>query len=87
MHAGLEDPGLEDLGAVRQEMLALLRQQMDALDSPQGLTHDQLRECYGRQTRILELRDRLQAASNPDQEAQLASQATREMAAREPCFS
>ena len=71
MHAGFED-----LEAVRQEMLALLSQQMNALDSPQGLTHDQLRECYVRQTRVLELRDRLQAASNPERDAQLASQAT-----------
>jgi hypothetical protein len=82
--------GLEDLGAVRQEMLALLRQQMDALDSLQGLTRDQLRECYVRQTRILELRDQLQAASNPEHETQFPSQdmaAAGEMAAGEPCFS
>jgi hypothetical protein len=54
--------------AVRQEILDLLRQQMDALDSPQGLTEEQLRECYDRQTRVQELREKLEAASNAERE-------------------
>jgi len=58
MHAGLE------LTAVRQEIMDLLRQQMNVLDSPEGLTEDRLRECYERQTRVQELREKLQAASN-----------------------
>jgi hypothetical protein len=51
----------EDIVAVRQEMLNLLRQQMDALDSPKGLTDSQLMECYQRQARVQELRDKLEA--------------------------
>ena len=57
------DAELEDMAAIRQEMLSLLRQQMEALDSPAGLTVDQLRECYLRQNRVQELREMLQAAS------------------------
>lgn len=57
MHAAIEDP--EQL---RQEILELLRQQMDALDSP-SLSDTQLRECYLRQARVQELREKLQAAT------------------------
>ena len=53
---------MEDVVAVRQEILDLLRQQMDALDSPLGLTDTRLKECYERQARVQELRDRLQVA-------------------------
>jgi len=56
-----------DVLAVRQEMLDLLRQQMAVLDSPAGLTDAQLRECYVRQIRVQELRERLQAAFDPEQ--------------------
>lgn len=59
----------EDVVAVRQEILDLLRLQMDALDSPHGLTDSQLRECYARQIRVQELRDRLQTNSIPEREA------------------
>ncbi|MFY9744531.1 MAG: hypothetical protein WA252_16095 [Candidatus Sulfotelmatobacter sp.] len=55
--------GLDDMEAIRQEILGLLRQQMETLDSPSGLTDDQLRECYLRQGRVQELREVLQAAS------------------------
>src|SRR5579872_5943328 len=55
-----------DVLAVRQEMLDLLRQQMAVLDSPAGLTDAQLRECYVRQIRVQELRERLQAAFDPE---------------------
>jgi hypothetical protein len=60
-------PGrVEDRVAVREEILDLLRQQMEALDSPLGLTDSQLSECYERQTRVQELREKLQASSNPE---------------------
>ncbi|MGC1374447.1 MAG: hypothetical protein WA824_20085 [Candidatus Sulfotelmatobacter sp.] len=55
--------GLDDMEAIRQQILGLLRQQMEALDSPSGLTDDQLRECYLRQGRVQELREMLQGAS------------------------
>jgi len=45
---------------VRQEILDLLRQQMDALNSPLGLTDEKLRQCYERQARVQELREQLQ---------------------------
>ena len=51
----------EDIVAVRREMLDLLRQQMECLDSPGGLTDSQLIECYNRQGRVQELREKLQA--------------------------
>jgi hypothetical protein len=53
---------IEDVVAVRQEILDLLRQQMEALDSPLGLTDTKLKECYDRQTRVQELREQLQTA-------------------------
>ncbi|MFZ0537246.1 MAG: hypothetical protein WAM47_10300 [Candidatus Sulfotelmatobacter sp.] len=51
----------EDIVAVRREMLDLLRQQMESLDSAGGLTDSQLIECYNRQGRVQELREKLQA--------------------------
>lgn len=57
------DADHEEREILRQEILQLLRQQMDALDSPFGLTDDQLRECYVRQMRVQELREKLQAPS------------------------
>lgn len=51
----------KDIVAVRREMLELLRQQMECLDSPGGLTDSQLIECYNRQGRVQELREKLQA--------------------------
>ena len=38
----------------------MLRQQMESLDSPEGLTDSQLIECYNRQGRVQELREKLQ---------------------------
>jgi hypothetical protein len=58
----------ENMVAVRQEILDLLRQQMEVLDSPLGVTEDKLRECYVRQARVQELRDKLQAASKSEPE-------------------
>ncbi len=57
------------LMAVRQEILSLLTQQMKALDSPLGLTDDQLRGCYMRQSRVQELREQLQEALLLQQES------------------
>lgn len=57
MHADFESP--EEL---RQEILELLRRQMDALDSP-SLSDEQLRQCYLRQARVQQLREKLQAAT------------------------
>jgi hypothetical protein len=58
----------EDIVAVRREMLNLLRQQMEALDSPEGMTDSQLMACYQRQVRVQELRDKLEACLNSEQE-------------------
>jgi hypothetical protein len=65
----------ENMMAVRQEILDLLRQQMDALNSPLGLTEHELRECYIRQTRVQELRERLQVASSSEREISSTSNA------------
>jgi len=54
----------EDIVAVRREMLDLLRQQMEVLNSAPELTDSQLRECYDRQGRVQELREKLQASSS-----------------------
>lgn len=50
-----------DIAVVRREIMELLRQQMEALDSPNGLTDARLTECYQRQARVQELRETLQA--------------------------
>ena len=55
-------PQAEDIVAVRREMLDLLRQQMEVLNSAPELTDSQLRECYDRQGRVQELREKLQAS-------------------------
>jgi hypothetical protein len=54
----------EDVMAVRQEMWTLLRKQLETLNSPDGLNDDQLLSCYYRQTRVQELREKLEAVSN-----------------------
>jgi hypothetical protein len=64
-----------NLMAVRQEILDLLGQQMKVLDSPLGLTIDQLRECYLRQSRVQELREQLQMALSLQQESGFAETA------------
>jgi hypothetical protein len=61
----------EDIVAARREMFVLLRQQMEALDSPLGLTDEMLRECYDRQARVQELREKLEAS--PDATAAVIS--------------
>ena len=52
----------DDMVAVRREMLDLLREQMEVLDSGLELTDGQLRECFDRHGRVQELREKLQAA-------------------------
>ena len=64
--------GTDELVAVRQEILQLLRQQIDALNSPLGLTDARLTECYERQARVQELREKMQALSNASEEAESA---------------
>jgi hypothetical protein len=60
--------GAEEIVAVRQEILQLLRQQMEALDSPVGLTDVRLSQCYERQARVHELREKLEALSGSEHE-------------------
>jgi hypothetical protein len=74
--------GTDELVAVRQEILQLLRQQIDALNSPLGLTDARLTECYERQARVQELREKMQALSNASEEAESARG---EAAARPSC--
>jgi len=60
----LSQSQVEDVVGVRREIVVLLALQLEALDSPQGLTEAKLMECYQRQTRVQELRDQLQAISD-----------------------
>jgi hypothetical protein len=59
----------EDLVSMRREMMDLLRQQIEVLDSSPELSDSQLLECYDRQSRVQELRERLQAASSAEFES------------------
>ena len=68
--------GSEGLEALRREIVYLLRQQMEALDSPVGLTDARLSECYERQARVQELREKLQAAITADPEVVSTSRET-----------
>ena len=72
----------EEIVAVRQEILELLRQQMEALDSPLGLTDARLTECYERQARVHELREKLQAFSSSTAEAESAGNEATERQSR-----
>jgi predicted nucleic acid-binding Zn-ribbon protein len=65
----------EDVMAVRQEMMNLLRQQMQVLNSGLELTDTQLRECYDRQGRVQQLREQLEASLAS--ERNLAEQSSR----------
>jgi hypothetical protein len=69
----LSQSQVEDVVGVRREIVVLLALQLEALDSPQGLTEAKLMECYQRQTRVQEWRDQLQAISDL-KEAQLGFQ-------------
>jgi hypothetical protein len=63
----------EDVVAIRREILDLLRQQMEVLDSPLELTEARLMECYNRQTRVQKLREILQATVERRVKAELGS--------------
>ena len=60
--------------AVRKQIVHLLHQQMEALDSPLGLTDERLTECYERQARVQELRERLQSLSDLENETTSTAQ-------------
>lgn len=64
-------PASLDADSIRQEMLDLLRQQIEVLNSSSGPTDDQLRECYLRQFRLQALRDQLLAAGTSADQPQL----------------
>jgi hypothetical protein len=64
---------VNDLLEARREMIDLLRQQMEVLDSLAELSDSQLRECYNRQCRVQELRETLQTASDAELESNCAS--------------
>ena len=55
--------------ALRAEMIGLLSQQLKALDSPDGLTDSVLMECYDRQARVQELREKLQSLDQQQAES------------------
>ena len=55
---------VEEIAAVRQQIMNLLREQMETLDSRLGLSDERLSECYRRQERVQELRERLQALAS-----------------------
>jgi hypothetical protein len=82
--------GADEIVAVRQEILYLLRRQMEALDSPLGLTDARLIECYERQGRVQELREKLdamlrsatEAESLPDDAPETPPRAAQVMTAR-----
>jgi hypothetical protein len=75
----------EEIAAVRREILDLLGQQMEALDSPLGLTHARLTECYERQARVHELREKLQAATEPLPEVHATLRQDSALAGSSPC--
>ena len=52
------------LDLVRQEIIQLLRMQLEALADLSGLTDAQLTACYQRQERVRELRDQLSLADD-----------------------
>jgi monoamine oxidase len=67
-------PVTDEISALRQEILDLLNQQMAALDSPLGLSDTVLTDCYHRQERVQELRERLQTLSGSTRVVTVSSQ-------------
>lgn len=53
--------------AVRAEIMKLLHQQLEALDSPEGLSDTKLMECYDRQGRVHALREQLQTIGKTEE--------------------
>jgi hypothetical protein len=51
---------LEEIGSVRREIWNLLKLQMETLGLAQELSDRQIIECYNRQIRVLELREKLE---------------------------
>ena len=58
-------PQNEDCHGLRQEILQLLRAQMQALEEPSRLSDVELAACYRRQEKVGELRDQLYIALKP----------------------
>lgn len=52
-------PDNDRVDEMRQEIIRLLRAQLEALGELSGLSDAQLEACYKRQERVRELRDRL----------------------------
>jgi hypothetical protein len=64
---------LDEIGAVRREMWKLLQQQIETLQSAQELTDRQIIQCYERQMRVQELREKLEDCNSRSQESVSAS--------------
>ena len=58
-------PQNEDCHGLRQEIIQLLRAQMEALEEPSRLSDVELAACYRRQEKVGELRDQLFVALKP----------------------
>jgi hypothetical protein len=56
---------IEDIVAARREIWSLLQKQLEALNSPSGLTDGELIACYDRQTKVQQLREKLEATRDP----------------------
>ena len=57
-------PQIDSCHELRQEILQLLRAQMQALEEPSRLSDVELAACYRRQEKVGELRDQLFVALN-----------------------
>jgi len=55
---------LGEIEAIRREIWKLLQLQMETLSSAQELSDRQIIECYNRQIRVLELREKLEMRSS-----------------------
>ncbi|MGA9390363.1 MAG: hypothetical protein WBV69_07950 [Candidatus Sulfotelmatobacter sp.] len=56
-----------EIAAVRAEIMKLLHQQLEALDSREGLSDTKLMECYDRQGRVQALREQLQTIGKTEE--------------------
>jgi hypothetical protein len=56
-----------EIAAVRAEIMTLLHQQLEVLDSPEGLSRTKLMECYDRQARVRALREQLQTIGKTEE--------------------
>jgi hypothetical protein len=62
-----------EIAAIRIEIMKLLRQQLEALDTAEGLTDNKLMECYDRQARVQALREQLQTLAQMKETERTAS--------------